>query len=747
LRDTTLEEFKMRNSIAMATFMALAAGTVGAGALDSVPHMTGSDTLKELTLSVLSHCTALQGLGNPIGYDGTGSGNGETAMKTIPGTQLIAPMSRPLGSAICVASGSPTAAQRAGAEGMVVALDGVAIAVNSSTVGAEGIDYPGNAADPSNQWRTVLRQIYFGMDPSVGSNVFARDCNSAARLAIVNNWDNVFHGTVTSCTDSHPSVPGTGSAGYDQNNTIVEPGVRHAFRRDDASGTTDVFLAQLGLSGVNFAQAAPANSTTAQANVYRALAGSPFCNNKRPEDKWNPTTLPTNTVQGFNVSQIPEVSNVGVPAAAGTGLGYTLLENGGTRPSYVMPYFNEYSDEDPIRRKCVGRGSNANAALPMEQVCSADGMLGVVLPISIPALPVASLYPTVACDPNLGFFYGPAFTRPNGDAVRCPNGDVAQNFQCLLPVRSDGAGGVRFDCINPPGNVPLAIFDTDGNGSIFPDAPGTDGRSDVDGRVYNLAARAADGTLLTESRANPNPNPNGTSTPLAPIATAVAGAFWRIHTTRSLLLPPAHTTNVCQTSTDDTTQIGCLTTSSPCSIGYAGREAVTNNTGVTSALVDGIANTDANIKALVQGGTVYPLARKLYLNTVQGFDVLPGSSTTTVPDSVPGSDAEEEMAKCYGSLLYNGTIDVSTFGFVHLPLTTGATVEKPLCEDFNGATTCSPVDASNTDACVGNDTIANSNGLIPTSSCANGLKDGDETAPDVCPAARPTCNATTHHCQ
>ena len=270
------------------------------------------------------------------------------------------------------------------------------------------------------------------------------------------------------------------------------------------------------MSGVNFAQGAPNFGTAATgtlANAYRAAAGSPFCNNKRPEDKWDPTTLAANATFGFNQSQIPEVANVGLPLGPGgavvfpSGRGLSLIEAAGPKPAYVQPYFNEYTDQDPIRRKCVGRGSNANAQLPAEQVCSADGKLGVVLPISIPALPVTSLYPTVACDPTLGFALGPAFTRPNGDAVRCPNGDVTQNFQCLLPVRSDGAGGVRFDCINPPGNVPLAVIDTDGDGSQFGDAPGTDGRTDIDGRVYNLAARAADGTLLTETRTNPNANP------------------------------------------------------------------------------------------------------------------------------------------------------------------------------------------------------------------------------------------------
>src|SRR6478609_1479794 len=117
----------MRSSIAMATFMALAAGTVGAGALDKVPNMVGSDTLKNLTLQVLSNCTALHPLGDPIGYDGTGSGAGENALKIVSAasTQLIAPMSRAMNANIC--TGGPTAAQRAGAEGMVVALDGLAI--------------------------------------------------------------------------------------------------------------------------------------------------------------------------------------------------------------------------------------------------------------------------------------------------------------------------------------------------------------------------------------------------------------------------------------------------------------------------------------------------------------------------------------------------------------------------------------------------------------------------------------------
>ena len=724
----------MRSSIAMATFMALAAGTVGAGALDAVPHMVGSDTLKNLTLQVLNNCAALHTLGDPITYDGTGSGSGENAMKIIAGgTQLIAPMSRPLGASIC--TGGPTPAQRAGAEGMIVALDGVAVVVNGANNGTNGIDYPGNPADTSNQWRTVLRLVYTGMDISAGTNVFLRDCNSQARKDIVNNWDKVFKGGAGGlCSDSHPSVPGTGVAGYDQNNAIVEPGIRHAFRRDDESGTTDVFLGQLSLSGVNFAQSPPSGGTTVQNAVYRAAAGSPFCNNKRPEDKWQPTNLAANATLGFNSSFIPEMTNVGVPASAGTGLGFATQAKGSTNAQNMGPYLNEYADQDPIRRRCVGRGTNANAALPMEQVCGADGSLGVVLPILIPSeLTPAQAYPTLACEPGKGFVFGPAVLRPNGDPVRCPNGDVSQDSKCLLPVRTDATqpGGLAFDCINPPGNVPAAIVDHDGNGSQFTDTLFTDGRSDVDGRVYNLTLRAPNGAVRTVQRPNPQA--------LGVVTVPVAGAFYRIHTTRSLLLPPAHTTSTCSTQNDATDQIGCLTLASPCSIGYAGRGAVSNNPGTVSSKVNGIDNSVTTIQALVLGGQTYPLARKLYLNSVQGFDILNGSDATK-----PG-DAEEEMAKCYATLPFNGTIDVqsSSLGFVSLPPSAGSTV-KPLCEDYVGSTASLCADATNTDACLGNELFAG--GVIPTSLCNNGLKDGAETGPDVCQAGT-TCNATTHHCQ
>jgi hypothetical protein len=338
---------------------------------------------------------------------------------------------------------------------------------------------------------------------------------------------------------------------------------------------------------------------------------------------------------------------------------------------------------------------------------------------------VAAAYPSLACDAGLGFVEGPAVTRPNGIAVRCPNGDVALDSKCLLPVRSNGAGGVAFDCLNGK-NAPPAVTDIDGNGSVFSDAPDTDGRTDIDGRVYNLVLRNAAGNPITINRPNPqNPVP-------PPLATPMVGSFYRIHTTRSLLLPPNATSaaSLC-TRGNATDQIGCLTVSSPCSIGFAGGGAAAGSTGVAEALVNGVIGSTENVQNLIDGGSpLYPFSRKLYVNSIRGFGNL--NSTAALPDVDASKDAETELVKAFASLPFNGTIDVTNAAFGFIPLPNGAAI----CEDYVGSSTSLCSDASNTDACASNPAG------IPVSSCSNGLRDGDETAIDVCPAARPNCVAT-----
>jgi hypothetical protein len=278
------------------------------------------------------------------------------------------------------------------------------------------------------------------------------------------------------------------------------------------------------------------------------------------------------------------------------------------------------------------------------------------------------------------------------------------------------------------------VFDTDGNGSLFPDAPGTDGRTDVDGRVYNLILRKPDGTIQLVTRSDPSK--------VGIIQTPVAAAFYRIHSTRSLLLPPNHKTSICSVQSDSNDQIGCLLVSSPCSLGYGLPNAVSSNPQIVRLAINGIASSSETVKNLVRGGPRYPMARKLYLNTVQGFERLHDSDSTVL-----GTDAEEELAKCFAVLAFNGTISLESpsLGLTRLPPALGSITEKPLCEDFNGALTNNCADATNTDACLGNELI--SGGGIPSSFCDNGLIDGAEADVDVCPAATPTCNPATHHCQ
>jgi hypothetical protein len=695
----------MKKRILAGVMVASAASTGGVGALDAVPNLLTSESMLELVSFVLqTPCTGLPDYPTqpPIVAKASGASAIEANFLTgLSGNQWVAAMTVPLTSGICDIN------QGATAEGIVIGLDAVHVVFDGSLNGpAQGIAI-------TSDWRSVLRLVYAGMGP-FGDSVFSRDCNSAARRALVNNWDSLFGGASTgaTCLDSHPSVPGQGAAGYDQSNTIVEPGLRHAFRRSEDSDATDVFLANLGLPRIDFLQrfnsdqrppSVPTNSTALQTSVYRALANSPFCNVRRPNDAYPPVSR--------SGSVIPPMYHVGVPSGT-TGLGLVPYDPVlGVSPRLLSPYYPELQDQDPIRRRCIGRPVPLASApnLPQEQVCSADGNLGLVLPISPPpALTAPERYPSVACNDTLPFAFGPAPRRPTGDPVRCPNGDVPQDGQCLLPVDSFG----QFNCLNNAQNVPVALFDTDGNGSQFPDAPSTDGTAHADGRAYNLILRRADGQIRTIVR--PDPMQVG-QTQLVPMI----GAYYRIHSTRSGLVPPNHTRSCQRAQADD--QIGCLVQLNPCSMGYARMQAVNNNPGTISAPLDNIAPTTAAIQALVSGGSTYPLAHKRYLHAPRGFENLLSSSPT-----VPNRDAELDFSKCM--------VGYSTL----LPPPAGGGTPHSFCEDFRQRGSCGSTEV---DAC------ANNPPGIPSSACDNGYRDGDEVGVDVCPSDRPTCNPATHRCQ
>ena len=81
---------------------------------------------------------------------------------------------------------------------------------------------------------------------------------------------------------------------------------------------------------------------------------------------------------------------------------------------------------------------------------------------------------------------------------------------------------------------------------------------------------------------------------------------------------------------DDTSQIGCLVKASPCSVGYAGREAA--DPGPTfdnvALRLTGIQPTTQNIIEPATGGTPgLPMARKLWFNSFQPVPA-PGPSSS-----------------------------------------------------------------------------------------------------------------------
>jgi len=617
----------MRTTIAIASFLTVAAGAVGANALSGMTAMKGSDTLYDVTLDVIAFHNA-----NHVPpaaqitsvYVGGGSGGGQTLIQA--GTaQTVAPMSRALNNGICAVALTATAGAPSlqTAEGMVVGLDGLSI-VGSITTSAspacngtvDAVDGLCPAADSSvglastkaiaytdaagvaqtytlTNWTDALRIVYGGATMAAGSNIALRDCNSPLRRALVDNWGNLFANgcTGTACTQ-----------------------LRHAFRRDDSSGTTDVFNTLIGLSAVNL---------TSRAN--------PFCN---------------------------------------------TLASGSTAPAMGL-YAPDFQDNDPIRRTCAGTnsGNPVPTTTATEQVCSRLGNLGVVLPI--PAVDnivggVAAAYPTTPCATGQ-FKLGSAPRTATGVVVKCPNGDSAVfSVQCLVPTDASGNAG----CLNGRGNRPSYISTNVAIDGMLP------GSAVMDGRTYNLHLYKADGTYQTDIRNRP-----------------ISGSFHRIHSTRTLNLPDT-SVNGC-TQLNATEQIGCLAQASPCSIGYAGREAAVYPVGGT-ALVGGIkvAGREPSIDCIEK--LDYVITRKLYLNTMIGFENVTGD--------------ESEILQDYTNPAVINPI-MTARGFIPVP----APVQT-YCEDINEMTLCPTLGlTTNVDAC------ANNAAPIPGSpECGNGVVEAAE---------------------
>jgi hypothetical protein len=470
-------------------------------------------------------------------------------------------------------------------------------------------------------WRDVLRQVFLGLPKTAGKDPAAptsaatnnRNCNSAERQELVNNWGKLFE---TTCT--------TGNCTQ----------LSHAWRRDLLSGTTDVFRELIN------------------AKLY------PFCNVRFAFDAQ--PTLPTTPATKLAI----------YPSA-------TVLSSG-------APIFEDpYQDFDPIRRVCVGGAIGQGASLPdpdnsttpptqpdfpvavAEQVCGAQGSLGVVLPIRPPVFTgqtVDQLYPNKPClQGNLIFGSAPKIPGTSNSTL-CPNGDVtfgnnASDYDpatgiianssntCLIPASS--ADDAR--CINGANNF---------NAAIDPPAVGTIPGNRRDGRVFNLHQYNQFGGYRLDTEL-------GT-------VRSVVGNFSRIHSTRTLVAaapscPGTGGDKRCCSQDDATSQIGCLTEADQCSFGFAGGEAsaqvLTTTAGNQLAFAASINNIKYDQECIVTAA--YPLSRKVYFNSIAGFETVTGQ--------------ELALAKCFaGGVAGGATQFASLLAAKNLfALPTG-----PVCQDF-----------------------------------------------------------------
>jgi hypothetical protein len=734
----------MRTTIASVTFLLLGAGAVTIGARSNIAHMRGSDTMFDLTQGLLkgipAHTTApvlpaVAACANTSGlnYEGSGSGNGATDMRA--GLQELAPMSSPLsGGNVCGPFTDAKMPQKGeAAEGMVLALDAVNIAANDSTGGAAacgGIAFStaggagltlnlatdgacneqgcnGQTYNPVDE-RDYLRVLYFGIHG--GNATTTRNCASNVRKKLISSYKNLFQ--TQSCS--------TGACN-------TKP-LRHAYRRDDASGTTDVFFAAIGVDS-RF------NGYNKKSNRGGGLQQSnPFCNAG--------DVGPDHTVKGVNLGFDDSLTPVAGPnwdtkvgdsdfadldpirsACADGGDDVCSANNMRRCQGGSLPNFTCRSNAD-----CIGGGTCSSAApgyistlqcvangKVTGQFCNDDsdcttgvcsGTNGLVQVIFVPSQQNADLnYPVDLCDQGLtdvfdsNLPYLSFFGRCGDGSDAFGNGCPIQGKTCSpsTPCKVPGSStpktsGVSYLCMQQSflGQQAICFAGSPSNGTEC--------------RGNNNWMRDINGTLLTDSSVDPA-NPR-----------QFLGAFFRRHTVFS----GEGGTCTCKEN-DATAQIGCIVgCGEACSIGYGGGGAIKPVGKATAVAVRGTLPNKTTVQALLSTDpnaffNRYRLSRKLFYNTVVGY----GEPTFDVSADTTGagvSGEELNLVKCAVNPNLQQYYE-AVYGFFGLPN------NAPFCQDFAEFKTCT-------------------GGLHPGDPCTvNGDCTGAGLVTDGTCSANPTCGA------
>lgn len=586
--------------------------------------LKGSDTLEEVTKDVINLCS----LSTLINYVGGGSGTGQAAM--VAGTQQIAPMSRELNGTACTASAGQ----------LLIGLDGISIITSNQVFGdsvdqtpdpnddcsdsinggislpvpgcvaADGCTTPGTYV--FTDWKDVMAVLYGGQNHTAAAQLINRarnpariDCASAVRQALVNTWALIFN---DSLLDPQPC----------RASTCLR--LKHAFRRGDLSGTTDTFVSLVGLVPIP-----PFTTTTTgltpTANNLPIPDGSatanPFCNA-------GTALMSKGDSDYLDLDPIRRIADSGAPPR----MGLEQIAQGFVAPS--NPPATEFNDdrvEPPVtvladytnasEPNILPELSNPNAQTLQKAAITARRGLGTVLVIEMPGNfgdERVAYYSTVALggEPTLCTTgkYAPSLsdTRHLSQAL-CPNG---RNQPCLLPVNTDVSGVTNFNCLNNTA-VP-----------VLPPLK--------DARVFNLLVVDSGGHYVRDNFVNPNLTIPVTN------QNRIVSAFYRLHMSQVTNLGALAVGINCK-KFSSTEQIGCLVSASPCSVGFAGREAVDNALNIAMQ-VAGIKATAANISNLAtNGGPIYPLSRRLWVNALNGLAGVTGDEQSLLrcfQGNIPG---------------------------------------------------------------------------------------------------------------
>lgn len=672
----------------------MAAAFAGVGTASAQLALRGSDTLENLTEEVIANCPGATG---NIVYVGGGSGAGQSAMAGAAPTQRVAPMSRQLNGAQCTANSRQ----------VLIALDGLSILAKNSTGGnpatctddiggaaialtgipatfipcttntqcasvgttcdtarqfcvpggtlggctaAQGCSpdgtytfdngTPTNAAD---DWQDVIRQVYGGMNHTTAGTLIhdATEVNADGTAICFASAG----GATRNCKrnpariDCANPVRGVLLASYGQAIrtplcTSSSPAcvkIKHAFRRDDLSGTTDAFQAIVGLVAI-------APPTTLRSSAGGAFApeiadfasvANPFCNA-------GTATMNKGFSDGVDLDPYRRACATG-PAPDRLGLesvcqAYAAPTNSdvGCYATGVTPANYPQRDLSSPQGRGVLPGGSVSTITALQTATrgatTQPRCLGVVQAVSIPQdLPGQTIWATNRYPQGGNCTAGQIATANPLPArvIMCPDGFIKQGGGlCFMPVNTSNG---RFDCVadSPTPNV----LPQDG---VSP--------SVTDRRVWNLMPVNSVGQMATLLDSYQNPNFPGVNQ-----IRRFARRYYGVHMVRpDSSQAPATIATSC-TSETDTGQIGCLVKASPCSIGFAGREAA--DEGPTFANValrlNNIISNTTNIENLATGGTpVYPLARKLWFNSFQ--DPIVGFLSPNL------SAAESALSSCMG---------------------------------------------------------------------------------------------------